>query len=73
MSKSDPRSLIQASPKSPALTREIEYELLQMTLHGHSDLSWAIRNLLEKGLIVDSGKRRNGKIVYIASEFATKH
>ena len=32
------------------------------------DVAWAIVRLVEKGLVKDSGKRRNGQIVWVSAE-----
>jgi hypothetical protein len=34
------------------------------------DVAWAIVRLVEKGLVKDSGKRRNGQIVWVKVETA---
>jgi len=36
------------------------------TIHGDDPISRSLRSLLAKGLIVDSGERRNGQIVWVA-------
>jgi hypothetical protein len=45
----------------------IQQELTMTTEYSSEELQQAIADLVEMGLIMDSGERRNGQVVYVAT------